>query len=79
MSKLDPKQVIIENCTIFCKVTCTHCGSETDLRYIEMTTNDLKDQWETVLCKECIKDIPSFHDIPDYIDELKKLYNEEAV
>jgi hypothetical protein len=63
MSRLDPKQVIRENCSIFGRVTCTTCGSNTGLAYIEMTTNDLKDQWETILCSDCIKEIPSYHDL----------------
>jgi hypothetical protein len=63
MNKLDPKQVIIENCTTFRKIVCTTCGSDNDLREIEMLTNDMKDQWETVLCLDCIKDIPSFDDL----------------
>jgi hypothetical protein len=65
MSKLDPKQVIIENCTTFHKIVCAHCGSDNDLREIQMMTYDMKDSWETVLCKDCIKDIPSYHDLVD--------------
>lgn len=56
------KKVYIENCTIFGKVLCTHCGSDGGLAYIQMSTRDMKDQWETVLCKACIKEIPSYHE-----------------
>jgi len=62
---LEPKQVLINNCTIYGKVLCTHCGSDTNLAHINMVTNDLKDQWETTLCIDCIKEIPSYHDLVD--------------
>lgn len=58
----DPKKIYIENCTLYGRVQCTHCGSNTELAYIGLCTQDLKEQHETVLCKQCIKDIPSVHD-----------------
>lgn len=59
---LQPKKVYIENCTIYGRVQCTHCGSHTDIFHVEMITQDLKDQWETTICKECLKDLPSVHE-----------------
>lgn len=56
----NPKTVYIENCTFYGRVLCTQCGSNTDLSYVQMMTRDMKDQWETVICRSCIQDIPSF-------------------
>jgi hypothetical protein len=63
VSKKFPQKVIIENCTIYGKLVCSQCGKDTALRKIQLVTNDLKDQWEDILCFKCIKDIPSYDEL----------------
>lgn len=51
-----------ENTIIFGKVLCTHCGSDTELIHIEMTIADPDkpwNSWETIICRDCYKDLPS--------------------
>lgn len=55
----DGNKVYIENCTIFGRVCCSRCGSNTDLFHIEKRTKDMKHAWEEFNCKPCLQEIPN--------------------
>lgn len=50
-----------DDAVIFGKVLCTHCGSDTDLMYVELNAYDGKEfhTHNTELCRECYRALPT--------------------
>ncbi len=52
-----------DDAIIFCKVTCTHCGSDTELMHINLSArneiNGSITSYDTVLCRGCYRELPS--------------------
>lgn len=56
------KTIYKEDIIIFGKVLCTWCGSFSDLMYIEVSKIKPKIHFDTVICRECYKDIPHYEE-----------------
>ena len=68
-----------EDVIIFGKVLCTWCGSNCELIHIEVSKirNDKKpESYDTIICKECFKDLPDRDGLDKGYDE-NNLNNDE--
>jgi formylmethanofuran dehydrogenase subunit E len=62
---MKPKLWVIDNFIIFGKIECHHCGSN-----VELFNTETPDYETRILCKDCLKEIPTYD---EYMDkQLKK-------
>lgn len=57
-----------DDATIFCKVVCTHCGSDTELMHVNLSAIDENKKihsHDTVICRSCYRDLPEREDDSD--------------
>lgn len=68
-----------ENCTVFGRVTCTSCGTNTDLIHIEkQILKPTISTFEDTICLDCWKEMPSASDTMELIeDEILKVFDVE--
>lgn len=68
-----------ENCIVFGRVTCTSCGTNTDLIHIEkQILKPAISTFEDTICLACWKEMPSASDTMELIEEeILKNFEEE--